>query len=242
MLTEGNLKHMLAVGKLMAKYWDIFGHDKDGGGLGADGLFMLGYLHDIGCYKDIEEPDKAGAEIIMHTFPWALNPGHLGEDDFIEPECDYTRHSWFGRQVPEFIPKSKCEIYKGSMIAHCIRWHKTSPDVYMAFFNVTEDEIPSALCLLWWADMCVGDRDDKTVVRSNTDDTVIIKGNAGELVGPHVHLQDIEDRFGIKSAEYSHARGIVDWLQTSDRGLKAQQAISDKDTKNPDDCSESFLD
>ena len=171
MLTEGNLKHMLAVGNLMAKYWDIFGHDKDGGGLGADALFMLGYLHDIGCYKDIEEPDKAGAEIIMHTFPWALNPGHLSEDDFIEPEYDTNHHMWFGKQVPDSMPKSKCEIYKGSMIAHCIRWHKTSPDVYMAFFNVTEDEIPSALCLLWWADMCVGDRDDKTVVRSNTDDS-----------------------------------------------------------------------
>lgn len=234
MLTEGNLRHMLGVAKLMAKYWDIFGHDKDGGGLGADGLFMLGYLHDIGYYTDEHEPDKAGAEFVMYNFPWAFNPRHVDEDDFIEPAWN-THHC-----PPDPMPTAKCEAYKGSMIAHCIRWHKTSPDMYMSAFDIIEDEIPSALCLLWWADMCVGDRDEKLLVSSNTGEKVIVKGNAGELVGPTVRLFDIEDKYGQKSAEYANARGIVDWLQTSARGLRAQKALSDKG--NPDDNLESFLD
>ena len=73
-----------------------------------------------------------------------------------------------------------------------IKYHGTTPSVYMKKFRLTEEEIPKELILLWMADMSI-----------NLN---------GENVGYELRLQDIGTRLGFDSVAYANCMETVKFL------------------------------
>lgn len=82
--------------------------------------------------------------------------------------------------------------------ADIINYHGTSPEEYMNLFRCHPSEIPSALVLLWEADMHV----DQT----------------GEDVGYEARLRDIGNRLGFQSKAYNICKETVVWLINNTSG------------------------
>lgn len=71
--------------------------------------------------------------------------------------------------------------------------HGLSPQEYMEYYGVNEEEIPCEMVLLWTADMRVD--------------------LSGKDVGYEKRLMDIKKRYGFDSEEYVRCRDTMTWLE-----------------------------
>ena len=89
-----------------------------------------------------------------------------------------------------------CEFGSQNPIVNDILHHGNTPQEYMNLHMCSEEDIPSELILLWWADMCVESAGE----------------HAGEAVGFHGRLEGIEQRYGKDSKPYQICSDTIDWL------------------------------
>ncbi len=102
-------------------------------------------------------------------------------------------HEYRGCEILE----NMLQFGNNSIISKCIGGHGTTPKEYKDLYNISDDEIPSELILLWWADMCVESSGEK----------------AGEVVGFRGRLKGLEERYGIDSEPYTICKEIIDWIK-----------------------------
>lgn len=81
-----------------------------------------------------------------------------------------------------------------------ISWHGTTPYNYMKLTDVSIEEIPKELILLWKADTSVN--------------------SIGKNVGFDERLKDIGTRLGFDSLAYKDCKEIINWLKQYNNNLR----------------------
>ncbi len=100
--------------------------------------------------------------------------------------------------------KEDHEIFGGNLVGldndygRCILVHGMSPVEYMSSCHISKEEIPTALILLWKADMMINDK--------------------GRTVGYKQRLEDIAFEYGKDSKPYRICNETIQWLINNNYG------------------------